>query len=205
MKRIALLSLALLFLISNGCTSLLDLSPGGDVVSVSYREETIRCELLTVDDSLLYYIPLESGSPRLPLMPGKIYASPPSLFSSVNVHGYANHDWVGPVVLMEVLPAVVIGIVYGVHDGSFLNGMGFTAALLAVPAVNIALLAGGTIENPGFESPGSDQLNELRMYARYPKALTAEQMQLLLSAREQEAPFMLEPATGGWRAEGNFR
>ncbi len=189
--RTAMPFILLLLLPLGGCTSIFDLQHTGDTIELAYEGHPIECELLAVSDSMMYLIPTSDRWAGFPVARGMIYAAPPYIFTSGEVQGYANRDWVLPFLLGQALPVVLLSVEGGAYWGesAFFTSFAFFGL---IPFVEYLILTTSTDEAPGFERPltiGEMQL--YRKYARYPQGLTAEQLELLLKVREQSQPYTL--------------
>ena len=170
------------------CTSILELRHTGDVLALQYAGEEINCELLAVTDSMLYLIPTADNDPALGLVAGMIHEAPPSLFHRGEVQGYMNRSWMTPVLLFQLVPTVMLAVEAFTYEGNDSELRFILPTLGAISMLNMWILHSGTDDAPGFtRSLMPEELPLLRRYARYPQGLTAEQLDLLLSVRNQRA------------------
>ncbi|MBE0643483.1 MAG: hypothetical protein IH600_05345 [Bacteroidetes bacterium] len=184
MKTLPLL--AFLLLLTSGCANIHELRYRGDAMALQYEGKEFTCELLSLSDSVMYFIPMEEDNPELLLAPGKIYAAPPYVFASGDVLGYGNHDWVYPVLGMQLLPVLMLAVEASFYNQDIESFFAWTAALSFIPALNVLILYLGTLETPRFEETLlPPKTSEFRKYARYPQGLTEEQLKLLLAVRSQ--------------------
>jgi hypothetical protein len=87
---------------------------------------------------------------------------------SITVQGYANRNWVAPLLLFEAIPVVLMGIAASRVEGTDVGGiMLITAAPLLL---NYAILEASTPRAPRFQQPFTpDRLALLKKHARFPQ------------------------------------
>lgn len=188
-----------LLMFFGGCTSMFELQHTGDVIELDYEGQDIRCELLAVSDSMMYLIPTADNKPATGLEAGKIYAAPPYIFRSGDVQGYSNRSWLTPFLIFQVVPLIMYTI-----EAAYYQQDHSTAAMVlpiffgSFTLLEFVLLHLESNEPPGFERAlAPEEMQFLRKYARYPQGLTAEQLTLLLSVRQQTDPYPMPVITSG--------
>jgi hypothetical protein len=189
--RTHILTAIFILLVTAGCSSLNTVHYAGETTTLTVKSQPVEAELLCIADSCLYVIPAAGACAKYSLTSGSVYALPYRDLQGTEVENIANNDWTYGILLMEVVPAILMGAAaasYGEGE-SFLP---VTGALLIPAALNALLFAGGTAETPAVNGAASpDAYRELRRYARFPQGLTPSQLQTFMASREQEAAFPL--------------
>jgi hypothetical protein len=170
-----------------GCSSLDTVHYTGETTTLTVKSHPVEAELLCIADSCLYVIPAADACAKYRLTSGAVYTVPYLELQGMEVENIANNDWTYGILLMEVVPAILMGAAaasYGEGE-SFLP---VTGALLIPAALNALLFVGGTAETPSVDKNGSpNAYRELRRYARFPQGLTPSQLESFMYSRKQGA------------------
>ena len=185
-----LLVIALLSLTS--CTTLDQVTPRGERMSLRVHGRDLTMELLFFGDSVIYVQPSYSTAVMNQTAPTGIYSVGYESVENLEIEDIANKDWIYGVIFMEVLPAVLMGAA----AASYGDGEGFlpvTGALLLPAALNTLLFVAGTPETPSVNYGVSrERCLKLQRYARFPQGLPPEQLHTLLIIHSQEEALSLE-------------
>ena len=157
-----------------------NLAPTGDTAEIKTNGNKIYTgELLLInEDEILLQI--NSGSINLT---AGIYTIPIDNIQYIKIEDYINYKWQGAIFGFEVVPILLLIIAAASADAEP-AGLG----LLLVPVLlNYVIFAASTPAPPGVENPfQSEQLIELRKYARFPQGLTEDQLKSFLSIHNQD-------------------
>ena len=158
------------------------LQPAGDRAEVAIRNRpTFFGELLAVSDSTVLFKIESATASALPQE--KIISVRVDDLQSITITGYSNKSWVTPVLLFEVVPAVLLAAAAGSEGG---EAGGVLLVFSIPPALTLIAFAASTPPAPKFEQPFTPaQLESLKKYARFPQGLTPEQLEQLLAANQQ--------------------
>jgi len=143
-------------------------------------------EIIAVQDSMLLCI--GDGAPAAApasVAARRIMGVRPEKVASLTVAGFRNNRWVIGVVVFQLLPAVGIAVAAGSANVEDPLAVGLVCA---IPAALTALAFAGSGEpTPSFDGPLSRQdLEAIRMYARFPGELTPAQVEDLLHSYNQK-------------------
>jgi len=149
------------------------LRPEGDIVQVRLSSgEVCTGELLLVRDSTVVL----RGREARTLSFGEV--------RDVTVRGYQNHIWQPMVLLFEVAPAIVLGMV---ASGGYADAWGVAAIALIPAVVNSIAFATSTPAPPWVEGPLTPALaDSLRKYARFPLGLEEDRLKRFLRGTTPE-------------------
>ncbi len=102
----------------------------------------------------------------------------------ISVQGYSGSEWIAPVLIFQVLPAVLLAIAAG-SEG--MNGVGI-GVIFALPAAITTLIFASTEgKTPQWDdSMPQNGIKNLRIFSRYPLYLSRNQMELLLKMYNQK-------------------
>lgn len=179
MNRFLVLLLILIVPAISGCAALEQFAKTeGDTVSLSLDTGTVVGELFAIDDSLVYVIPGRRTSSGHVALVRRLVGVDPSLIQSIKINGYVDHSWIAGVVILEVIPAFLMGFA----SGSVSEGTSFDAAVTGVLLLPAVLTAGLFLSiaksAPKAEAPmTSEKLHELRKYARYPLGVSESHLE----------------------------
>jgi len=112
-----------------------------------------------------------------------IYKFPKENIQSIEIENYINYKWQGAILGFEVLPIALLFIA-----ASSANAEAGGLAILLIPVfLNFVIFGASTPSPPGVEDPfQSEQLLELRKYARFPQGLNEDQLKPFLSIYNQD-------------------
>jgi hypothetical protein len=105
----------------------------------------------------------------------KVFPIPIKSVSQITVNGYSDRNWIMPVLGLQVIPSIAIGIASNTVKGS---GVGFilTGLLLIPAAIEVILFETSTPEAPEYKDLTEKNISKIKKYARYPIDLSREQI-----------------------------
>ena len=158
------------------------LTPTGDRAAVAIRKQaTFFGELLAVSDSTVLFKIESATASALPQE--KIISVRVDDLQSITITGYSNKNWLTPVLLFEVVPALLLAAAAGSEGG---EAGGVLLVFSIPPALTLIAFATSTPPAPKFEHPVTPaQLESLKKFARFPQGLTPAQLEELLAANQQ--------------------
>jgi len=162
------------------------LKPTGDTASIVLQNNlSLEGELLTLVDSTLY-VKTDFDSDQLNFSNSdEIVSLHISEIQSVKVSGYSNKKWIIPVIALEFIPAILLGIAASSEEVDENFGEVFLTFSL-IPITNALFFAFKTPKTPQFKHPFSAKnLFELKKYTRFPQGLTPAQLDELLGINRQ--------------------
>ncbi len=166
--------------------------PEGDAVGIMLVDYAmLGGELLFASDDGIYLLPfVEKELSSQPGMPaswkkvrtyGELVVISLQDVRSIVVRGYANTEWKKGIVVFEVAPAVLLGLVGAIHGENPESFFLIVGALSLPTMLNAGFLAAGTPPAPRLTYPVTEEdLPFLNMHARFPQGLTLAQLQLFL-------------------------
>lgn len=161
----------------------------GEELSLTLRTgEKVQAELICVqlpDSALLCAVPqlLPDHNPKAK-RPG-IARIHTTAIKSLTVNGFRNTQWPIGVLLGEVLPAVgLAGAAASIHGDA-----GTILLVSLIPAgLSAIFFAASGLHDPYYESgPTTENLSDMRKYARFGDTLSTDQVSRLLRSYQQES------------------
>lgn len=151
------------------------LKPRGETIEIQTEQQAYGGEFLFGDASAVFLLDA-SGILSVPL----------TEIRSLKVLGVSNRSWTLPVVLTQIVPALLLGLAAGMADadaasvtaGASVPGL-VSGLFLALSTPAIPTLKGGVTY---------EALKGFQKYARFPYTPSTEQRQKLLEALEKKAP-----------------
>src|SRR5210317_1404729 len=108
-------------LVLSACTTLDQVTPRGERMTLHIRGRELEMELLYFGDSAIYAQPSYTTAVTNQLAPIGIYSVAYASVEGLEIEDISNKDWVYGVLFMEVLPAVLLGAA----AASYSDGEGF--------------------------------------------------------------------------------
>jgi hypothetical protein len=98
---------------------------------------------------------------------------------SIEIEGYADMSWVGGVIVLQVIPAILLNIAaISVDEDNFPATLTFFLPAL----LTTVFFDESTPPKPSFKMPFTPQMKEdLKVYTRFPQYLTDEQYKLFIA------------------------
>jgi len=187
-----ILLIIFIVIISLACSaSFRQLKPYGDKATMRVNSNIRSFELLAIDQTGLLVISPDDHYERTTSSPAKIYRIPKEQISDIKIEGYSNKNWILPVIIFQVIPAILL-IIAASSAGAEMSAAGY-AILLGPPALTLILFSSSTPADPAYHNPlDAQKLKDLKKYTRYPQGLSEKQLSFLLRAHDQEQPWTLE-------------
>jgi len=144
-------------------------------------------ELIMVTDTALYVISDLGSDQSATIKPNKIYQLSYTDINQITIDGYVNKGWLPGVIVFNIIPAVLMMIAASSADAE-ISGTG-VLILFAPPLLTLAIFSATQPDAPGHSSPfTTEQLNELKKYARYHTSLGDQQFRVILQKYGQTTP-----------------
>lgn len=158
------------------------ISPYGDKADIQFKDGgELKCELILISDSSVVF----GLSQKYSDVTSELFYSPKNEIRSIKVNGYSDEGWVVPVLVFQGVPAVLLAVAAGSAGNP--NGalIGLATAIPAIVTALIFALSAGNTPEWNYDSP-KDDINDLKIYCRYPAGLSNEELKRLLKGYNQE-------------------
>lgn len=169
---------ALLFFTACASQNTLSVKATGDTAEIVMMRNNAKfiVELLAVQDNSLLFNHSTSNE--------KIVSANLDDLQRITIKGYTNRKWIIPLVLFEVVPAVLLGVA---ASQAGVDNPGGVFLISLIPAmINYFVFEISTPNQPKFNNPFStSDLRTLKKYARFPQGLTPDQLDQLLRINNQ--------------------
>ncbi|MCX8106232.1 MAG: hypothetical protein N3D80_10230 [Ignavibacterium album] len=113
---------------------------------------------------------------------------------SVTVKGYSDKEWRTGVWLMQIIPALAIGLEAGAYTGEIVGGLAF-GLLLTIPGwITYLIFDAASPDPPQWNSDVNDKesFKQLNIYTRFPMGITQSQLEELLKYYNQKEVYKLK-------------
>jgi len=184
MKKLLLTSLSFILL-----SLLSDCSSGGYTVSVNGDKADVQlksgknfsAEIVSISDSAVFFASTPASLIELPVL----FYSLNRDIKSIEVEGYNSNGWITPVLLFQVLP---VGLLTAAATSVHNTNAGIVGLVFMIPAVITSILF---ISSNGHTPQWNDkqpleEIESLKIYSRYPRALSEDEINRLLKRYNQE-------------------
>jgi hypothetical protein len=169
-----------------GCSSSqYTVSSRGDEALIYLKDNSeLKCELVSLQDSVLIISPASEKTFNYLTLPSGYYFLKLEDIDSVSVHGYNSGGWTTAVIMFQVLPAGLLTIAASSADAEVFG----VFAIASIPAIVTTLFfLGSEQEAPGVKNKtGFGDLEKIRIYCRYPRKLEKHEMRKLLNLSSQK-------------------
>lgn len=170
---------------NKGDTAQIDIvNPNSSLIRAFHTE----VEIVIVTDTSIIALQYNDNIPTESQF-GKVIEIPFNNIKQIEILGYSNNRWILPVILFQVVPAIILTIT-GITASS---ENAIIIAPLLIPAMLTSLLfAVSDTEAPSFKGTNLFQEKEkLKLYAKFPNGLSPENFIRFLSLHGQEEPELL--------------
>ncbi len=149
----------------------------------------IDVEIVIVTDTSIIAIQYNDNIP-IESQVGKVIEIPFNKIKDIEILGYSNTGWVLPVILFQVVPAIILTITAITVNS---ENASIIAPLLIPAALTSLLFAVSDTEAPSFEGTNLFQEKEkLKLYAKYPNGLSSDNFEKLLYNYGQTQPNLIK-------------
>ncbi len=188
MKRVIMLGMIIIFLISCSVNRYIVTESGDNVVVSLFSGIEIEGELISLSDKEAIILNQQEIK-TTNLISSKVENLVAVDFDSIKhieVSGYTGKGK-RSALLFQILPAFIIGMTGAIYTGDMRGGLIF-GAILALPGLISLMIYSATLPSPpqwNADLP-LDEIKNLRIYARIPHEITEEQLNELLKQYHQE-------------------
>lgn len=149
----------------------------------------IDVEIVIVTDTSIIAIQYNDNIP-IESQVGKVIEIPFNKIKDIEILGYSNTGWVLPVILFQVVPAIILTITAITVNS---ENASIIAPLLIPAALTSLLFAVSDTEAPSFKGTNLFQEKEkLKLYAKYPNGLSSDNFEKLLYNYGQTQPNLIK-------------
>ncbi len=185
MKKLFLtfLSFILLLLLSNCSPGKYTVSANGDEADVELKNgKEFSGEIVSISDTCVFFASLPAAQRELSVL----FYSLKQDIKSIKVQGYNGSGWEPWVLLFQVLPAGLLAGAAASVKGPDAVSVGLISA---IPALVTSILLGTSEGDTPQWNDGQplEELESLKIYSRYPTALSEDELNRLLKRYNQKA------------------
>ncbi len=156
-------------------------SEKGDKAEVELKDgKDFSGEIVSISDTSIIFATANENSNTNPIL----FYSLIKDIKHIAIQGYSGSGWIAPVLIFQVLPAVLLAIASSI-EGS--NGVG-VGVIFAIPAAITSLIFATTegVTPQWDDSMPLDDIQNLKIYSRYRLGLSRTRMEFLLKMYKQK-------------------